>query len=90
MSEAGGSAIVIPARKHECMPGWTVRTSYTGSGRVLDPPSASDYPKGTVWECKCGKTWVSRGPEAYHANIAGWRREGWLARWRRIRGQEKP
>lgn len=37
----------------------------------------SSYEKGTVWECSCGRTWVSSGRQ--------WHPEGRFARWRRER-----
>ena len=30
--------------------------------RIAHPPSGYDYPEGTVWQCECGRTWVSAGP----------------------------
>lgn len=80
-----GRVIATPPRKHDCAPGWTARAASDGKGRVLDPPSATDYPKGTVWECPCGKTWVSRGSAGTYSNAAYWRRESRAARWRRTR-----
>ena len=80
-----GRVISAPPRKHECHPGWTARAATDGKGRVFDPPSATDYPKGTVWECSCVRTWVSRGRTGTWANIPSWRRESRLARWRRTR-----
>jgi hypothetical protein len=41
---------------------------------------------GTVRECGCGKTWVAFR-DHYDVGYVGvkWRREGWLARRRRVR-----
>ncbi len=80
-----GHVVATPARKHDCEPGWTTKTGT--DGRLYSvPPWASDYPKGTVWECPCGRTWVSRGAQVPGRSLfAWWRREGRLARWRRTR-----
>lgn len=82
---SGGRVVARPLPKHDCAPGWTAKTGSDGKGRVLDPPSATDYPKGTVWECPCGKTWVSRGSAGTYSNMAHWHREGRPARWWRTR-----
>ena len=63
-----------PVRHHACSPGWTYsepelsdRTMWLGAPlfpgqRIAHPPSGYDYPEGTVWQCECGRTWVSAGP----------------------------
>ena len=84
MTTETGRVIAAPPRKHDCAPGWTTKTDASGE-RYGIPPTTHDYPKGTVWECPCGKTWVSRGTTGTWANIPSWRREGRVARWRRTR-----
>jgi len=71
-----GRVIARPERKHECAPGWTYGPVSDGTSkpgellhldageRVAHPPSGYDYPEGTVWQCECGRTWVSTGPPA--------------------------
>lgn len=95
-----GQVIARPARAHECSPGWTYSEASGGppfhltpGTRIAHPPSAYDYPEGTVWQCECGRTWVSRG-EVPGAGRAGpgmmeWRPERRLERRRRER-RSKP
>lgn len=91
------SVVYKPERKHHCSPGWTWRAS-TGEGigavpkgmRYGIPPTPWDYPKGTVWQCECGQTWVSQGSPA--AGRPGWctfRREGRFERRRRERRSQR-
>lgn len=92
-----------PATVHACSPGWTWTPS-KGDGEIPapfpgahygTPPKVHDYPKGTVWECACGITWVSRGPQPAPANWRYgpgmapplWKRESRWARRRRERRQ---
>lgn len=88
-----GRVVSVGRVKHECAPGW--RTEATteaqpatpewpavpeGFARAI-PPTPWDYPKGTVWECDCGRRWVSRG--SVYLNTPGevfWRRESVLPR----------
>ena len=58
--------VAKPEFTHACSPGWTTYTTGPeaqpfGAGTWANPPHASDYPKGTVWACECGRTWVSLG-----------------------------
>lgn len=84
-----------PVVPHSCSPGWTWRPIPDNApeyslvpggkgGRYGTPPSRWDYPKGTVWECDCGRTWVSRGYCQQCWNVH-FRREGRFARQRRER-----
>lgn len=82
---SGGGVIARPPRKHDCAPGWTTKTGSDGRPYSI-PPSSWDYPKGTVWECACGKTWVSQGaPRPNSPGFTWWRREHWWSRRRRMR-----
>lgn len=84
-----------PTTVHECDPGWTWKPIQPDSDLALVtwegarygvPPTAWDYPKGTVWECECGRTWVSTGAVALNAlGVCGWRRESRWAKRRRLR-----
>lgn len=50
------------------------------------PPNPHDYPRGTVWACECGKTWLSQGsPGVGMPGACAWAPEGRFARWRRTR-----
>ena len=95
-----GRVISVPERRHQCSPGWKEIppvTSHPGSGEIMPlppgmrrvaPPSVYDYPRGTVWECACGKTWVSQGsPLVRHGvtSVAEFRPERRLERRRRLR-----
>jgi hypothetical protein len=55
-----------------------------GSRRAY-PPDSRLYPKGTVWECECGRAWVSTGPVAWNSpGFINFRREHWWERRRRL------
>ena len=83
MSTETGRIVASPERKHSCDPGWSTETSADGK-RYGIPPSSWDYPTGTVWECGCGRTWISRGAIAPNSpGFTHWRRERWWSRWRR-------
>lgn len=88
---SSGHVIARPEREHSCSPGWTdggpVKDIPGWEGkRYAVPPTAYDYPKGTVWRCECGKVWVSRGAVAVNApGSCYWRRENWRERRRRRR-----
>lgn len=82
-----------PVLPHSCDPGWTwtpipddereaLQLVPGGKGgRYGKPPSSYDYPKGTVWECDCGNTWISTGPlYSNWPGSCGFRREGRFAR----------
>jgi hypothetical protein len=85
-----GKVIARPENRHECAPGW--RTEFRdgppfGPGNYAIPPDAREFRKGTVWECECGKTWVSTGPIAPNApGFIDFRREG---RWERRRRERR-
>lgn len=61
-----------PPVRHACAPGWTYSEPGEDCGPPFGapppgrcwayPPNGYAYPKGTVWECECGRTWVSTGP----------------------------
>ena len=74
-----GRVIAAPPRKHDCAPGWTWKTR--GDGRRYGiPPASWDYPKGTVWECSCGTTWVSKGAIVPASpGFTWWRRQSRIA-----------
>lgn len=85
-----------PPATHECAPGWEWQEcGPDGSlpGQMMGtPPWEPDFPRGTVWECDCGVRWLSRGVvgphrlgNGYLAADLEWEREGWFARWRRLR-----
>lgn len=88
-----GQIVARPAARHACNPGW--RNEFRdgppfGPGMYAIPPDASDYPKGTVWECECGRTWVSTGPIAPSSpGFIDFRREHWLERHRRLRREAR-
>lgn len=90
-----GTIVSRPARKHSCSPGWTAGDPVDGvpklgGGVFAIPPSAHDYPRGTVWQCECGQTWVSAGPVALNSpGIIDFRPERRGERRRRER-QAKP
>jgi len=94
-----GTIVYEPKRDHRCSPGWRWETSTGGphvpgappplpkGARYGVPPSPSKYPKGTVWQCACGQTWVSQGSPAEHMpGVCTWRREG---RWERRRRERR-
>jgi len=81
-----------PEREHYCRPGWTERAVdrtalYAPPFDVaVVPPDPWRFPRGTVIECECGRTWVSEGSPAANApGVCTFRREGRLARWWRER-----
>jgi hypothetical protein len=89
---------VIP---HACNPGWRWKPITDESG-ILPlvpggvggyygiPPTPREFPKGTVWRCTCGQTWVSLGaPDEYAPGFCGWRRERRLGRWLRERREAR-
>jgi hypothetical protein len=85
-----GDVISKPSRAHPCAPGWKIRRRtdldlpFT---HTADPPTSWEYPKGTVWGCGCGRTWVSTGPPARNApGFVSFRREG---RWERRRRERR-
>ena len=91
-----GRVIERPEREHACSPGWTdggpVKDIPGLEGRrYAIPPTSYDYPKGTVWECECGKVWVSLGaPAPQSPGFCDWRRETWRERRRRERVRQSP
>jgi hypothetical protein len=69
------SVVYQPPTGHHCGP--------NRYGYWLD---ASFDAAGTVRECACGKTWVAYRDRAEVGYVGvKWRREGWLARRRRVR-----
>lgn len=88
-----GQVVSRPSRKHQCAPGW--KNYYAaeqdglgfGPGWYSSPPDASEYPKGTVWQCACGQAWVSTGPPAGRGHgVVNWHKE---SRWARRRRERK-
>ena len=64
-----GHTVYRPSQEHVCDPGWTYKDAPEGSfpfgaGRYGIPPGPREFPKGTIWQCDCGRTWVSTGPIA--------------------------
>ncbi len=89
----GGKAVFTPEWQHACAPGWTTEQSegtpdgLFPAGCYALPPQAHLYPRGTVWECGCGRTWVSAGPAAPRSpGFIGFRPERRGERRRRLRG----
>lgn len=96
-----GHVVYRPSGEHECNPGVTYRPWPEDSeipppfegARLVDNPEVRDYPRGTVWECECGTTWVSRGaaptPPGWHLAEGSrdvlWKRESRRARRKRER-----
>lgn len=83
-----GQVISRPEREHACSPGWTQGGPVEGMPGYVRaiPPAAYDYPRGTVWECECGKVWVSKGaPAPQSPGFCDWRRETRRERRRRKR-----
>lgn len=88
----GGQVVSAPEQRHKCAPGW--RDHYVdrqdslgfGPGWYSAPPDASEFPRGTVWQCECGKTWVSLGREGPGSMFCRWRRE---RRWERRRREAR-
>jgi len=91
-----GQVISKPVPGHSCAPGWSdyyvaKRDDYFGTepGWYSSPPDAYEYPKGTVWQCACGRTWVSTGPPAPNMpGITSFRPERWWERRRRERARK--
>ena len=87
-----GRVITKGQAPHSCEPGWEWKQSDheiapgSGAHRYGVPPDPWRYPEGTVWECECGRRWVSRG--SVYVNSPGmcfWRRERLAARlWRLV------
>lgn len=86
-----GGVIQQARTEHACRPGWRWRESggegfgATPKGTVYGiPPTPWEYPKGTVWACDCGRTWVSQGSPGFGMpGFCMWRRELRFERWRR-------
>lgn len=87
-----GSVVDRPAAQHSCNPGWrwewtdeaSSRSGAIGGHYYGIPPTSWAYPRGTVWGCDCGRTFVSVGSRYLNMpGDCGWRREGRLARWLR-------
>ena len=79
-----GRVVSRPELGHACSPGWTTYTTGPesqpfGAGTWARPPSESGYPRGTVWQCECGLTYVSLG------GVPGDR----TPRWRKERRRER-
>jgi hypothetical protein len=90
----GGKVVASPPSEHYCAPGWT-RCQQIEDGGCFPagsyyaiPPAGWDYPKGTVWECECGRTWVSTGPPSFNSpGLVDFRPERRRERRRRERGR---
>lgn len=86
-----GQVVSKPTQKHTCAPGWGLEFTDGppfGPGWYSTPPDAREFPKGTVWECDCGVTWVSTGPIAPNSpGFIGFRRERRRERRRRERAR---
>jgi hypothetical protein len=88
-----GAVIHSPKRKHVCRPGCTYRVTTDEDSQFLPvgvsvviPPDPWRYPRGTVWKCDCGQTYVSKGSPAEHMpGVCKFRREGRFKRWCRER-----
>lgn len=95
-----------PPTGHACAPGWTWRPWSEDSdvppphadASTGTPPLLRDFPRGTVWECECGSTWVSRGSAPTPVNMSygpgmepvEWKRESRRARRKRERQGVSP
>jgi hypothetical protein len=84
-----GRVLSVPQREHHCNPGWTTapwpESPFPERLRAV-PPGPREFPEGTVWQCECGRAWVSTGPVTPHSpGFIGFRRERWLERRRRMR-----
>lgn len=79
------SVVYRPPEKHTCEPGLSPDNQHGAFAR------ATDYPEGTVWQCHCGATWVSKGEVGLIGNMysleTAWRRERPRERRRRERRQ---
>lgn len=75
-----GRIIFRPESEHRCAPGWKRRpplkegnTIGLPAGTVTSvPPSASEFPVGTRWQCDCGRVWVSRKPPRQNPHGGQW------------------
>lgn len=54
------------------------------------PMRAGACPPGTVWQCGCGRTWVSLPTVPGSPGFARWRREHWLGKLWRVRREWNP
>lgn len=94
MRTVSGRVVSTPRPVHRCNPGVRHETltepddwgGLPAGTTYAIPPTPWEFPKGTVWECACGRRWVSRG--AIYVNEPGgcyWYREGLPSRlWRRL------
>lgn len=87
-----------PPGVHVCRPGCEEQPADPAgslAGKTLiSPPWPPDFPRGTVWECDCGTRWISLGVvnracTGFTMDQLEWRREGWFARWRRLRKEQR-
>jgi hypothetical protein len=81
---------------HNCSPGVTIKPATdptlleAGITTYTAIPSQYTHPAGTVWECECGKTWVSKPPRWDNApGDVSWRRERSWERRRRLRKEAR-
>lgn len=86
-----GRIVAKPEPGHACAPGWATYTTGPeaepfGAGTWASPPNEADYPKGTVWECDCGRTYVSLGSITPGDRTPRWRKERRRERRRREAG----
>lgn len=82
-----GRVIAFPARAHKCAPGWRDHQGSDGCTYGV-PPTAWDFPKGAVWQCACGRTWISQGAVTLNSpGFTHWKPESQRARRRRERRQ---
>jgi len=89
-----GTVVHTAERRHHCDPGVTTRkidhTALCAPPPPFDyalvEPTPWGYPAGTVWQCECGRTWVSQGSPAVNMpGVCTFRREGRFERRRRER-----
>lgn len=81
-----GRVLVRGSVRHECAPGWRDEWSDgddfgSRPGWYGVPPSPREFPPGTVWQCECGRTWVSLPTIPGSPGVCRWRRERHLGRW---------
>lgn len=63
-----GRIVFYPDPEHRCTPGWKERPPLEEGNRLglragtvtMSPPSDSEFPVGTRWQCDCGRIWVRR------------------------------
>jgi hypothetical protein len=87
---AASGIVHTPVVPHSCSPGWTwtpipddMLVPGAKGGGYGTPPARWNFPKGTVWKCDCGRTWVALGRcRCWQVHF---RPEGRFARWRRER-----